>query len=90
MNNTIHVTGSGAVHLVPDVTRLEITIDRVYETYEDAYLKAKENSKWICNILEYNGSPQLNTFQTHQLLQLSPSPPQRSSRFNTMPYLISL
>ena len=55
MNNTIHVTGRGAVHVVPDVTRLEITIDRVYKTYEDAYLKAKENSKWICEILEYNG-----------------------------------
>jgi len=55
MSNTIHVTGRGAVHVVPDVTRLEISIDRVYETYEEAYLKAKENSKWVCDILEYNG-----------------------------------
>lgn len=55
MDNTIHVTGRGAVHVVPDVTRLEISIDRIYDTYEDAYQKAKENSRWICDILEYNG-----------------------------------
>lgn len=55
MSNTIHVTGRGAVHVVPDVTRLEISIDRLFETYEEAYDKAKENSKWICDILEYNG-----------------------------------
>jgi len=55
MENTIHVTGRGAVHVVPDVTRLEVSIDRVYETYEEAYLKAKENSKWVVDILEYNG-----------------------------------
>lgn len=54
MANTIHVTGKGAVHIVPDVTRLQISVDRVYETYDDAYKKAKENSKWICDILEYN------------------------------------
>lgn len=53
--NTIHVTGNGAVHVVPDVTRLEIRIDRIYKSYEEAYNKAKENSKWIFEILEYNG-----------------------------------
>lgn len=57
MNNTIHVTGRGTVLVVPDVTRLEVTVDRVYKDYEEAYLKAKENSKWICEILEYNGKP---------------------------------
>lgn len=55
MENIIHVTGRGAVHVVPDVTRLEVSVDRVYKTYEEAYLKAKENSKWICDILEFNG-----------------------------------
>lgn len=54
MENKIHVTGKGSVHVVPDVTRLTISVDRVYKTYEEAYLKAKKNSKWICDILEYN------------------------------------
>lgn len=55
MMKTIHVTGNGAIHVVPDVTRLEIRVDRIYESYEEAYKKAKENSKWIHDILEYNG-----------------------------------
>lgn len=53
--NIIHVTGNGTIHVVPDVTRLEISVDRVYKSYEEAYNKAKENSKWIFEILEYNG-----------------------------------
>lgn len=55
MMKTIHVTGNGAIHVVPDVTRLEIRVDRIYESYEEAYKKAKENSKWINDILDYNG-----------------------------------
>lgn len=55
MENTIRVTGRGSVHVVADVTRLKISVDRVYDDYETAYLKAKENNKWICDILEYNG-----------------------------------
>lgn len=55
MQNTISVMGRGSVHVVPDVTRLEISIDRVYENYEEAYQKAKENTTWICDILEING-----------------------------------
>lgn len=30
METTIKVTGKGSVHFVPDVTQLEINIDRVY------------------------------------------------------------
>jgi len=52
MENTIKVTGRGSVHVVADVTRLKISVDRVYVDYETAYLKAKENNKWICDILE--------------------------------------
>lgn len=53
-NNKIIVTGKGSIHVVPDVTRLEVTIVSVFNTYEEAYQQAKENSKWISQILEYN------------------------------------
>jgi uncharacterized protein YggE len=53
-NRTINVTGRGSIHVVPDVTRLEITIESVFKTYEDAYEQAKENNKWMMQILEYN------------------------------------
>lgn len=50
----IAVTGKGSIHVVPDVTRLEVTIESVFNTYEEAYQRAKENSKWMAQILEYN------------------------------------
>ena len=54
MESTIKVVGTGSIHVVPDVTRLEISINRVFKTYEDAYASAKENSTWMVKILEYN------------------------------------
>ena len=53
-NRTIAVTGKGSIHVVPDVTRLEVIVESVFKTYEDAYQQAKENSKWMVQILEYN------------------------------------
>lgn len=53
-NRTIAVTGKGSIHVVPDVTRLEVIVESVFKTYEDAYHQAKENSKWMVQILEYN------------------------------------
>ena len=50
----ITVTGKGCVHIVPDVTRLEVIVTGVYKTYEAAYCQAKENSSWMVKILEYN------------------------------------
>lgn len=53
-NGTIKVSGQGSIHVVPDVTRLEVRIESVFTTYEKAYQQAKENAKWMANILEYN------------------------------------
>ena len=53
-NRTIAVTGKGSIHVIPDVTRLEAIIESVFKTYDDAYQQAKENSKWMVQILEYN------------------------------------
>ena len=51
---TISVKGRGDIHVVPDVTRLEIAVECVFKTYEEAYGQAKENSSWMVQILEYN------------------------------------
>ena len=53
-NGTITVTGTGRIHVVPDVTRLEAAIGSVFPTCDAAYQAAKENSKWMVQILEYN------------------------------------
>ena len=53
-NRKIKVTGKGSIHVVPDVTRLEVKIESVFTTYSEAYRQAKENSKWMVQILEYN------------------------------------
>lgn len=55
--STVKVTGTGRIHVVPDVTRLEIEINRVFQTYEQAYDCVKENSTFIVKILEYNKQP---------------------------------
>lgn len=52
--NLIKVTGNGCIHVVPDVTRLEVSISDVFETYDAAYSQARENFAWIGKILEYN------------------------------------
>lgn len=41
---SITVTGSGSIHVGPDVTRIETNISGVFQTYEAAYDQAKENS----------------------------------------------
>ena len=57
MERTITVTGRGAIHVVPDVTRLEVYISGRFKTYQDAYDQAKENFAQIVKILEYNNKP---------------------------------
>ncbi len=57
MERTITVTGCGAIHVVPDVTRLEVYISGRFETYQAAYDLAKENFAQIVKILEYNNKP---------------------------------
>ena len=50
----ISVTGRGSIHVVPDVTRIEVRVEGVFDTYEQAYQKAKDSSSWMVKILEYN------------------------------------
>lgn len=54
---TISVQGKSAIHVVPDVTRLEVTISGHFENYTAAYAQGQENSSWMVKILEYNKKP---------------------------------
>lgn len=50
----ISVVGRGTIHVVPDVTRIEVTVSAVFDTYDEAYKKARQSSSWMVKILEYN------------------------------------
>lgn len=53
-NGKISVQGKGSIHVVPDVTRLEVMVESVFVDYDTAYKQARENTLWMGNILEYN------------------------------------
>lgn len=40
--------------MVPDVTRLEVSVTGVFEDYSKAYEVAKSNAEWMKKVLEYN------------------------------------
>lgn len=48
----ITVTGRGGIHVVPDVTRLELTLVSLHDTYESAYRQAKSNTDKLSKIME--------------------------------------
>jgi len=51
---TISVQGKGSIHVVPDITRLEVLVESVFIDYDAAYKQAKDNAQWMGKILEYN------------------------------------
>lgn len=53
----ISIQGKGSIHVVPDVTRITISINHHGKTYKEVYAKGKENSEWIRKILEFNKKP---------------------------------
>ena len=42
---------------MPDVTRVEVTIQQWFENHSAAYAQAKENLSWMVKILDYNKKP---------------------------------
>ena len=48
----ITVTGSGTIHVVPDVTRLELSLESLHDTYEEAYEQAKSDTDKLKKIME--------------------------------------
>lgn len=47
----ITVTGKGTINVVPDVTRVELTLQSLHETYEEAYVQAKKNTDSLSQIM---------------------------------------
>lgn len=47
----ITVTGHGCIHVVPDVTRLELTLLSLHDSYEEAYAQAKDNTERLSKIM---------------------------------------
>lgn len=50
--NLIRVTGSGNIHVEPDVTRIELSLTSLHDTYEDAYKQAKNDTDKLRKIME--------------------------------------
>ena len=46
------MTGKGAIHVVPDVTRVELTLQSIHDTYEEAYAQAKSNTERLSQIMK--------------------------------------
>ena len=57
MEKIITVTGKGSIHVVPDVIRLQLALDSIHDTYEEAYSQAKGNTDRLTKIMEKVGLP---------------------------------
>ena len=53
----ITVTGRGNIHIVPDVTRVEVKIDSIFKNYDTAYQMAEANLKDIGEVMTKCGLP---------------------------------
>ena len=49
--NLITVTGKGSVHVLPDVTRVYLSLVSVHDNYEEAYAQAKANTEALSKIM---------------------------------------
>lgn len=48
----ITVTGHGTVHVVPDITRIELSLVSIHDTYDAAYAQAKADVDRLHNIMD--------------------------------------
>lgn len=51
----ITVTGRGGIHVEPDVTRVELTLESLHDTYDEAYAQGKENTSRLAAIMNEVG-----------------------------------
>lgn len=47
----ITVTGKGNIHVVPDVTRIELSLVSLHDNYQDAYAQGKDNTEKLSAIM---------------------------------------
>ena len=52
---TITVTGRGGVHIVPDVTRVKLSVKGLRQEYGDCYNLAKDNNQELTRIMQMLG-----------------------------------
>lgn len=50
-DKTITVTGRGNIHIVPDVTRVELKIKCIFDTYDTAYQMAEANLQDLAEVM---------------------------------------
>lgn len=48
----ITVTGRGTICVVPDITRLVLTLKSIHSTYEEAYVQTKNDMDKLTSIME--------------------------------------
>lgn len=48
----ITVTGRGTICVVPDMTRLVLTLKSIHSTYEEAYVQTKNDMDKLASIME--------------------------------------
>ena len=61
----ITVTGRGNIHVVPDVTRVEVKINSILRSYDTAYQLAEANLKDIGEVVAKCGLPKSQPKTTH-------------------------
>ena len=51
----ITITGRGGIHVVPDVTRVELSLISLHDSYEQAYLQTKADTDRLTEIMKQIG-----------------------------------
>lgn len=53
--SVITVTGNGGVHIVPDVTRVQLSLVSLHDTYKEAYAQGREDSETLSKVMQAVG-----------------------------------
>ncbi len=66
-DSVITITGRGDIKVKPDVTRVELTLETLHDTYREAYEQAKSNADRLTEIMRETGLdpklPKTTTFE---------------------------